>query len=145
MTNEEEYANISNELELQQSKGEAIRQQIQAMQSNIMEIGAAMDAVKNLPKVKGDTLVPIGAGVFMSCPKPDAEKVIMSIGAGIMVQKKPEDALKLLEDRQKKMTDAINAAQGDLSEVANAMEQLTERAQMIGAAEERANVRASKE
>ena len=145
MAGEDELERISNDLQVQQAKGEAIRQQIQAMQGSILEVSAAMDALKNLQKAKGDTLVPLGAGVFMSCPKPDMDKVVVSIGAGVMVQKKPEDTIKLLDERINRMSEAVNLAQTDLGQVIKAIEALTERAGVLGAAEEGKNVRPSKE
>ncbi|VVC01003.1 Prefoldin subunit alpha [uncultured archaeon] len=145
MAGEDELERISNELQVQQAKGEAIRQQIQAMQGSILEVSAAMEALKNLQKAKGDTLVPLGAGVFMSCPKPDSDRIVMSIGAGVMVQKKPEETMKILEERTNRMSEAIGLAQTDLSQVIKSIESLTERAGVLSAAEERKNVRPSKE
>lgn len=144
MGNEEELGRIEGELQMQQARGEAIRQQIQSMQSSSLEIATAIEALQNVKKVKGDTLVPIGAGVYFSCPKPDFERVVMNIGAGVMVQKKPDEALGVLLDRQKKMTDAMKSAQEDMAQVISAIEGLTRRASAIGAQEER-NVRPSKE
>ena len=144
MGNEEELNRLEGELQMQQARGEAIRQQIQSMQSSALEMATAIEALQNIKKVKGDTLVPIGAGVYFSCPKPDFERVVMNIGAGVMVQKKPEEALGVLLDRQKKLSDAMKSAQDDMSLVISAIEGLTQRASAIGAAEER-NVRPSKE
>jgi prefoldin alpha subunit len=144
MGNEEELGRIEGELQMQQARGEAIRQQIQSMQSSSLEIATAIEALQNVKKVKGDALVPIGAGVYFSCPKPDFERVVMNIGAGVMVQKKPDEALGVLLDRQKKMTDAMKSAQEDMAQVISAIEDLTRRASAIGAQEER-NVRPSKE
>ena len=144
MGNEEELGRIEGELQMQQARGEAIRQQIQSMQSSSLEIATAIEALQNVKKVKGDALVPIGAGVYFSCPKPDFERVVMNIGAGVMVQKKPDEALGVLLDRQKKMTDAMKSAQEDMAQVISAIEDLTRRASAIGAQEER-NVRHSKE
>jgi prefoldin alpha subunit len=143
MANEEELEKISDELQLQQAKGEAIRQQIQALQGSVVEISAAMEALQNIKKAKGDTLVPVGAGVFFSCPKPDQDRVVMNIGAGIMVNRKPEEALRILEERQKKLSDAMGTAQAELTTVVKAIESLTASAGALGAAEER-NVRAAK-
>lgn len=144
MGNEEELNRLEGELQAQQARGEAIRRQIQSMQSSSLEIATAIEALKNIKKVKGDTLVPIGAGVHFSCPKPDFERVVMNIGAGIMVQKKPEEALGVLLDRQKKMADATKSAQEDMAQVIKAIEELTRRASEIAAQEER-HVRPSKE
>jgi len=144
MGNEEELNKIEGELQMQQSRGEAIRQQIQGMQNSSLEISTAIEALQNIKKVKGDTLVPIGAGVFFSCQKPDFDHVVMNIGAGVMVQKKPEEALGVLMERQKKISDAMASAQEDMVQVINAIDTLTRRASAIGVEEER-NVRPSKE
>ena len=144
MGNEEELNKIEGELQMQQSRGEAIRQQIQGMQNSALEISTAIEALQNIKKVKGDALVPIGAGVFLSCQKPDFDHVVMNIGAGVMVQKKPEEALGALMERQAKVTDAMKSAQEDMVQVINAIDTLTKRASAIGAEEER-NVRPSKE
>ena len=146
MANQEELERISNELQLNQARGEALRNQLQAMQSAMLELTASMEAIETLDKAsKGDTLLPIGSGVFISCPKPDASKVIVSVGGGIMVQKKPEDALKILQERQKRMADAMGNSQAALDEIVKNIERLTVQASSAQIAEERRNVRASKE
>ncbi|MEM4348492.1 MAG: prefoldin subunit alpha [Candidatus Anstonellaceae archaeon] len=142
MVEEDEVQKISYQLQLQQSAGEAVKQQIQAIQANIVEIGSVIEAVKNLKKMKGDTLVPLGAGTFISCPKPNPEKVIISIGANLMVQKSPEDAIKLLQERQQKLYDTLKAAQQDLEQIAKNIQDLANKASVL-AAEESKNVRPS--
>jgi len=137
MTKEEELGRLEGELQMQQARGEAIRQQIQNMQSSSLEVATAIEALQNIRKAKGDTLVPIGAGVYFSCPKPDFERVVMNIGAGVMVQKKPDEAQGLLVDRQKKLTDALKSAQEDMAQVISSIEGLTRRASAIAAEEER--------
>ena len=144
MADEDELGRLSYELQVQQETGEAIRQQIRSMQANIVEIGSAIEAIRNLKKMKGDALVPIGAGVFISCPKPNPEKIVISIGANIMMSKPPEDAIKLLEERQKKISEAMGMAQQDLGKVISSIESLTQRASALAAEEDR-NVRAPKE
>ncbi len=144
MANEAELDRIATSLQIQQAKGEAIRTQIQQMEATILEISAAVDAITNLKKAKSDTLVPVGAGVFISCPKPDPDKVVLNIGANVMVSKKPEEAVKLLEERQKKISDAISNAQEDMGEVIKAIDDLSSRASGIAASEGK-NVRPAKE
>jgi prefoldin alpha subunit len=145
MADEEEVNGIANEMQLQQARGEVIRQQIQQMQRNILEISSAVDALNNLKKAKSDTLVPIGAGVLISCPKPTSDRVIIEIGANIMVEKKPEEAVKMLQERQKKIMEAVEESQKGLNDVVRAIERLTERASLIAAEGERGNVRPAKE
>ena len=144
MAVEEELGRLSYELQVQQETGEAIRQQIQSMQSNIVEISSAIEAIRNLKKMKGDALVPLGAGVFISCPKPNPDKVVLSIGASVMASKSPEEAIKVLEERQKKLSDAMGSAQEDLGKVIQTIEGLTQRASAL-AGEEGRDVRPPKE
>ena len=144
MANDSELDRIASSLQVQQAKGEAIRNQIQQMEATILEISAAVDAIQNLKKAKADALVPVGAGVFISCPKPDPDRVVLNIGANVMVSKKPEEAVKLLEERQKKISDAIGSAQEDMGEVIRAIDELSQRASSIAAAEGK-NVRPAKE
>ena len=144
MADEEELGRLSYELQVQQETGEAIRQQIQSMQSNIVEISSAIEAIRNLKKMEGDALVPLGAGVFISCPKPNPDKVVLSIGASVMASKSPEEAIKVLEERQKKLSDAMGSAQEDLGKVIQTIEGLTQRASAL-AGEEGRDVRPPKE
>ena len=144
MADEEELGRLSYELQVQLETGEAIRQQIQSMQSNIVEISSAIEAIRNLKKMKGDALVPLGAGVFISCPKPNPDKVVLSIGASVMASKSPEEAIKVLEERQKKLSDAMGSAQEDLGKVIQTIEGLTQRASAL-AGEEGRDVRPPKE
>ena len=125
MANDSELDRIASSLQVQQAKGEAIRNQIQQMEATILEISAAVDTIQNLKKAKADALVPVGAGVFISCPKPDPDRVVLNIGANVMVSKKPEEAVKLLEERQKKISDAIGSAQVDMGEVIRAIDELS--------------------
>jgi prefoldin alpha subunit len=145
MANEEEFERISNELQLNQSRGEAIRNQMQSIQSAMGEVAGAIESINGIKAAKGDTLVPVGAGVFLSCPKPDATKVVVSVGAGMLVPKKPEEAVKLLEERQKRMSEALAGAQESLNQVVKEIEKLTAQAGAFAAMEEKRNVRAAKE
>lgn len=145
MASEEEMNRMASELQLQQAKGEAIRQQMQQMQSSLMEIGAAIDTIENISKAKGDALVPIGAGAYLSCPKPNPDKVVLNAGANVLVQKKPDEAVKILKDRQKKIADAMNTMQKEMGVVVREIEALTNAASSYAAEEERTNVRPPKE
>jgi len=144
MANEEELGRIANEMDIQQAKGDASRQQLRQMEATILEIRAAIDAIQNIKNAKADTLVPVGAGVYLSCPKPNPEKVVVNIGASVLVQKTPEEAVKILQERTRQVSEAISAAQEDLGEVVTAIESLSQRASSI-AAEEGKNVRPAKE
>ena len=143
MPDNDDIDSIAAQLELQQAKGEAIRQQMQNMQASMLEVTAAMEAIRNLKNAGKDVLVPVGAGAYISCPKPDTERVVVGIGANLMVQKKPEEALKLMEERQKMLANAVKAAQEDLEMVVKEIDELSKRASLLASGANQ-NVRASK-
>lgn len=144
MAEDDELDSIAAQLQLQQAKGDNIRSQMQQMQANVIEIGGAMEAIRNVKKATKDVLIPVGAGAYLSCPKPDPEKVVVSIGANVLVNKKPEEAIKLLEERQKTVGDAVVVAQQDLEAVIKEMDELSRRANLLASGANR-NVRASQE
>ena len=144
MAENDELDSIAAQLQMQQAKGDSIRTQMQQMQSTIIEIGGAMEAIKNVKKASKDVLVPIGAGAYLSCPKPDSERVVVNIGANVMLSKKPEEAVKLLEERQTVVSDAVGVAQQDLEQVIREMDELSHRANLLASGANR-NVRASQE
>ena len=144
MADEEEMNRVAGELQIQQAKGDAIRQQIQQMQEVSLEITSTLEVLRNIGKAKGNALVPVGAGIFVSCSKADPEKVVMNIGANIMVHKKPDEAISMLEERRENMIKATASAQADLNQVIAEMERLSQRASEFAAAEEGKNVRPSK-
>ena len=61
-----------------------------------------------------------------------------------MASKSPEEAIKVLEERQKKLSDAMGSAQEDLGKVIQTIEGLTQRASAL-AGEEGRDVRPPKE
>ena len=144
MADEEEMNRVAGELQIQQAKGDAIRQQIQQMQEVSLEMTSTLEVLRNIGKAKGNALVPVGAGIFVSCSKADPEKVVMNIGANIMVHKKPDEAISMLEERRENMIKATASAQADLNQVIAEMERLSQRASEFAAAEEGKNVRPSK-
>ncbi|MCX8194683.1 MAG: prefoldin subunit alpha [Candidatus Micrarchaeota archaeon] len=145
MDEEKELSWISGQLDIQQARGESLRMQMRDLEASVLEINSALDAINNIKKAKGDTLVPIGAGVYLSCPKPDTEKVILNIGASVLVQKKPDEAIKILEERKSKFVEAIDQLQNELGAVIREIESLSQRASVIAAAEGKRDVQSSKE
>ena len=144
MADARDLDSIAAQLEVQQAKGDAIRQQIQSMQASMVDVGGATEAIRNLKKATKDMLVPVGAGAYLSCPKPDTDRVVVGIGANVLVQKKPEEALALMEERQKSLGNAIRTAQEDLEQVIVEIDELSKQASALAAAGAGQNVRASK-
>ncbi|MCX8174729.1 MAG: prefoldin subunit alpha [Candidatus Micrarchaeota archaeon] len=127
MAEEESIESLSYQIQFQQAKGDAIKKQLQDLQSALVEMGGAIETLKNIKKIKGESLLPIGSGVFISYGKPNTERVLINIGANVLSSKTPEEAVKMLEERQNNVRNAINTAQKDLNEVIASIEELSRR------------------
>ena len=55
-----------------------------------------------------EVLIPIGGGLFVNGKTPPSDKLLVTIGADVIVEKQKEDALKDVEERIKEMENAIS-------------------------------------
>lgn len=68
----------------------------------LIENRAALDALKGMSDSKpAEVLLQIGGGALVRSPPPSADKVLINIGANIVLEKKRAEALALLEARSK--------------------------------------------
>ena len=71
---------------------------------SLAEINETIVAVEELPKNEGgDALVPIGAGVFVKANLKDVNKLIVSSGAGIHIEKTGMEAAAYLKRQVEKL------------------------------------------
>lgn len=72
---------------------------VQAALRETLITGSTLDGIKQKPRGT-ETLVPIGADSYIRASISDSEKVIMGIGAGVCMEKKIEDSITELKNRQ---------------------------------------------
>jgi len=72
---------------------------VQAALRETLITGSTLDGIKQKPRGT-ETLVPIGADSYIRASISDSEKVIMGIGAGVCMEKKIEDSIAELKNRQ---------------------------------------------
>jgi prefoldin alpha subunit len=122
---EQDVESMADDLQELRTRGELIRQQIMQMQQSVAEIGSTIEALENLKKIKGEVLMPLGAGTFAFYPKPDSEKVLITVGSNLLIQKSPQEAIELLKAREERLRSAMLEAQNDLKDVINSIQELT--------------------
>jgi prefoldin alpha subunit len=134
------YDELLDELRLLEEQLNYLQSRIQIISAQVQEhIGAAV-TMKDLKEEQGrETLIPIGAQLFVRGSIADTSKVFIGLGAGVSVEKTVEQASADLESRvaglQKVLADSrndymnlgdrINKLRSQLSEVAQQM--LTEK------------------
>ncbi|MFH1094964.1 MAG: prefoldin subunit alpha [Candidatus Micrarchaeota archaeon] len=115
MTSDEEELNrLSVQAQILQQQGQSLQGQLEAMQQSIADLNTTIETLENLSKVKDDSRLPIGSGVYLACQKVDSSQVFVSIGAGLIVSKKPAEAEALLRKRLATINQSFETAQRNM-------------------------------
>ncbi len=98
---EEEIRRALAELQALRELAESMRSRINVVESLINELKAAGEAIKAIRDVgeNATILVPVGGDSFIRAKVEDMSKVLVGVGAGIVLEKDVEDALNYLGER----------------------------------------------
>ena len=85
----------------------------------LVENRAALDALNGLgDKTTQEVLMQIGGGAMLRSPPPSTDKVLISVGASIVIEKPKAEAVALLEGRSKEVEKTVMSIAGQRSELA---------------------------
>jgi prefoldin alpha subunit len=94
--------------------------QEQLLSRLLVEGQAALNAIKQLPeKGSSEVLVPIGGNVHIRVNCPPPSKVLVGIGAQVVVEKSRSEAEEYLNERIKELSDALNNVRGQMADLSN--------------------------
>ncbi len=86
----------------------------------VLDSRATIEALKSIPAgSNSEILVPLGAGVLMRVCSPTVEKLLLNIGAGVVIEKSKEDTLKYLNERLSQLEVALSNIAAQKAEIAN--------------------------
>ena len=93
-----------------------------------MEIEISISAIKEVSSLENsaDVFVNFGAGNYIKGKIYAPEKILVSIGAGVVVEKSAEEAIKLMEERLKSIDDALDQIRNEREKIALKLEALRE-------------------
>jgi prefoldin alpha subunit len=84
----------------------------------LLESRAALDSIKGLSDHSSEVLTQIGAGAMLRSPPPSTDKVLVSIGASIVIEKTKEEAVAMLEERSRDVEKTIVSVLQQRNEIA---------------------------
>ncbi len=110
---------------------EEIKNQLNAVQQRMMELETTNQAVVDIGEIKKDTevLIPLGSGLYTYGKASVADKLLVDIGAGVMVKKPAADAKQSIEDKKKEIEDFSERLQKEAVAIVNKMNELGEELQ----------------
>ncbi len=101
-----------------------IQQQLQFLQQQKIELEHLTDSLAELQKnQKGqEVLVPFGAGIFIKAKIEDTSKVILNVGAQVVVEKNIGDTLMLVTRQSKELHTIEQSMQEELVHISQQLQ-----------------------
>lgn len=131
MSNKDKLREKAVHFQMTQHRLRTLEQKSHMLLSGIEELERAKLALEDLEKAKGEAYIPLGASNFVFGEVKDNQNVLISIGSGIAVKRKREDALRIAEERldefkkeSDKITDAIQEMSNELMSLQTDLETL---------------------
>ncbi|MEM2056228.1 MAG: prefoldin subunit alpha [Thermoplasmatales archaeon] len=93
---------------------EVIREQIEEIEERnksltqlLQDLLVTLEFLKNIDKVEGLSMIPIGRGLYVEAEIKNRERVLVSLGSNAYEKATVSDALKIIEERRNDVTNAI--------------------------------------
>ena len=116
---------------------EMLSQQLQMIENGRAEAAAAVETLTALAASEdGTVLLPVGGGASLRVKVLEPDRVLLSIGANVIVERQNAEARDFLEDRMvemeasaKRLAETLGKIQGQANEVARRLDQIYRAAQ----------------
>lgn len=105
--------------------------QQQYLQAALFDYQKAKMTVENLDKHQGEQelLIPVGSGVFISAHAKDSNKVLVDVGANIVVEKNSNDAVVNIDKRIEQVQENQNKLMNMIQQIQTEAEHLSVKTQ----------------
>ena len=85
----------------------------------LLESRAALESIKGLDGKNPEVLTQIGGGAMLRSPPPSTDRVLINVGANIVIEKSKEEAVAMLEERSRDVEKTIVSLVGQRNEIAD--------------------------
>jgi prefoldin alpha subunit len=118
---EEELRRLSVEMRYLEQTAETLQQRISMLNSAMTDLTYASMTLDGVEKEKesAELFVPIGGGSYVKAKLADSEKVIVSMGSGVSVEKPVAEAKAILKERLEELSKSAIASQQQFGQVAD--------------------------
>ncbi len=133
MTNDEELAKYMALIEQYKEQINSLEQQSSYIQAAIMDYNKAKITLENIndSKKDDDILVPIGGNTFIHAKTTDTSKVLFNVGAGIVTEKKSNDAIKKIDEKIEELQRSQDKVISLIENIQNQANEVSEKAQKL--------------
>ncbi|MGQ9787705.1 MAG: prefoldin subunit alpha [Candidatus Hadarchaeaceae archaeon] len=112
---------------------ELLRQQLSTLVGSLSELKMTVDALKFLKDTptSTDILVPLGSDTYIPAKFLTAERVLVGLGADVMVERTVEEATKILEAKIAEVEKAVEQTRAELKKVEERIEAIKPEAEKL--------------
>ncbi len=120
---EDKVNNLVVEIRILESTYNELTSRQNLLERALIENRAALEAIKGLgDKNVSEVLTQVGGGVMLRSPPPNVDKVLVSVGADVVLEKSREEALAIIEERTKDVERSIVSVVGQRDEIRQRLE-----------------------
>ncbi|MFN3655129.1 MAG: prefoldin subunit alpha [Candidatus Nitrosotenuis sp.] len=122
---EEQAQQFLYQMQVLESYAASLDQKEGAIMTFLREAMASIDSINGIAQnPQADSLVPVGLGTYIKAKMSEDPKVLVDVGAGIVVEKDHDSAINYLESRIKELQIALNETMAQKHEALMRLEQL---------------------
>lgn len=125
---QQQMASKVKQLEKQMQKLQQVTQQVQ---QSIEQVEETREGLGEISEGEQNAMSPIGAGVYMGSKLEDTDKVLVEIGADLVMEKETSDAINYLGDRKDKLLEAKKRYQEQLKKIKQQYQQIMGKARQM--------------
>ncbi|MBK5112453.1 MAG: prefoldin subunit alpha [Candidatus Heimdallarchaeota archaeon] len=129
----QEFQQISNEIQRYDEYGKQLQVQVETLQNYLVDLNRSKTTLASLKEEKTpeETLIQLGSGVMMRVKPLEIDNVLYSVGAGVVVKKPIDDAIKSVEERIEEVEKERLAITDQLSRIIESIGNLERKGQAI--------------
>jgi prefoldin alpha subunit len=122
-TEEETINSLVVEIRVLESTYNELSARQNLLERALMENRAALDALNGLgEKPPPEVLMQIGGGAMLRSPPPSTDRVLVSIGANVVIEKPKAEAVALLEGRSREVEKSLMSVASQRNELAQRLD-----------------------
>ncbi|MBI5145686.1 MAG: prefoldin subunit alpha [Thaumarchaeota archaeon] len=122
---EEQAQQLLYQMQMLESYTTSLDQKEEAIMTFLREAISSVESVRGInQKQEFESLIPVGLGTYVKANVSGASKILLDVGAGIMVEKEHDSAINYLESRIKELQVALNETASQKHQILMKLEQL---------------------
>jgi prefoldin alpha subunit len=120
---EERINNLVAEVRVLESTYNDLSSRQNLLERILMESRSSLDTIKGLSSsTTEEVLIPVGGGILLRASPPKTDKVLLNIGANVVVEKNRDDATKFMETRAGELEEDIVAINSQRNQIAQRLD-----------------------